>query len=192
MLRAIHRLDELDALCHKFISQGMLQGMTSAFTGALLLGTLKVQEEDDTEARELEFDDLSPSHAPKSHVSVRLAAQARGYSSWDLQALAVQINQRTFPWLLREYLYEQRYPDKADQVSEIPLNRLPEPDGQVTIYHSAVVSCYVPSDDCGREGMYSEIFQSNPHWMKSTPRYDTVLVAIDEGEGSAMNGMAVA
>ncbi|KAK7037495.1 hypothetical protein VNI00_010987 [Paramarasmius palmivorus] len=168
MLKVIQHVKELGALRRKFAHKGMLNGTATAFTEALLNGTLSDllgdnAEEDSPEIREFEFEDLGPSQAPKSDVSVWLAARpAPGYSGNDLEKLANEINQPAFPRLLREYLYEQTHPNDTDTVP----HRLPTP-GRVSIYHSAVFVCYAPSDDCGGSGMYTERFRANPRWQKS-------------------------
>ncbi|KAI9442800.1 hypothetical protein F5148DRAFT_963657, partial [Russula earlei] len=117
---------------------------------------------------------------PHPHLS------ERNYPT-TLDVLAIFIKQPSFLMALRQFVYMQRHLNYDDFPSEFP-----EFSSRISVFHSAVASFYAPSDLCGAGGMYHERIRANPQW-KGNPRFDTVFVAVDDGEENPfMHGMMVA
>ena len=93
--------------------------------------------------------------------------------------------------LLCRFLREQMYPGVDEPDEEVPLEVCPwlPPSTRIALHYSATATFFAPSELCGPQGMHSEVIHCTPHWQKSLPRYDTVLVQISEASGLA--GMAV-
>ena len=62
---------------------------------------------------------------------------------------------------------------------------------RISVYHAASAAFYAPSEHSNMGGMRREMIRSTPLWWNEYPRYDTVLVSIDE-DALGMDGMQVA
>ncbi|KAK1223202.1 hypothetical protein PQX77_013925 [Marasmius sp. AFHP31] len=191
MVRTILRLDKMAALTRKFKRQGMLDGTASSYTAALLRGESGVADIPHWDDSILnDTDDLGPSEAPRDHTSIRLATKkAPGYAKWA-QDLALQIGEPRFPAELRRFVHTLSYPQLSPG-DDFSTDECPPFDGPLSVYHSAVISAYAPSDDCGPGGMYREHIRSAPSFQQLYPRRDTVFVQINPDQ-AVIKGMMVA
>lgn len=106
-----------------------------------------------------------------------------------LNDLAIAIGCPEFPKALKKFIYQQRHPKR-----EVPpdYEQRVTFDGKINVFHSAVVTFFSPSDECGRHGMRREYIRSHPSWYGHfQPRRDTVFVVTDE-DCLGMEGMLVA
>jgi len=90
--------------------------------------------------------------------------------------LAAEIQQPTFPTLIRRFLYDQIYPDNVLSSSEVPLSECPSFDGRIRVHNSAVATFHAPSDPSGPGGMRREYIRAVPSWRKGPARYDCVFL----------------
>jgi hypothetical protein len=104
--------------------------------------------------------------------------------------LATELQQPTFPTLLRRFLYDQLYPDNTQTSSDIPLHDCPSYTGKVHLHRSAVATFHAPSDPSGIGGMRREIIRATPSWRKSSSRFDCVFLNRNPGL-PAMRGMDI-
>ncbi|KAH9910697.1 uncharacterized protein BXZ73DRAFT_57860 [Epithele typhae] len=96
--------------------------------------------------------------------------------------------------LLRRFLYSQAFPDAVDDPSTVDIRLCPLVQHKETIkvYYSATAVFYAPSDlASGPGGMSSDIIRCTPLWWGEYPRYDTVLVSVDDN-ALGTDGMLVA
>ena len=76
-------------------------------------------------------------------------------------------------------------------IDDVPSSKLPHIHPHATkasIYHSAVLTFFAPSDLSGVGGMRRERIRALPSWRRGPPRYDTVLVSTDH-ELEGMRGL---
>lgn len=92
--------------------------------------------------------------------------------------------------LTRRFLYDQLHTDDGTSSADIPIQQCPYPTGRVSVFHSAVATFYVPSDESGIRGMRTERIRSTPSWRKHGPRRDCALVVEDQDK-PGMKGMSV-
>ncbi|KAK1222162.1 hypothetical protein PQX77_015008 [Marasmius sp. AFHP31] len=192
MIRTILRLDKMAALTRKFKQQGMLNSTASSYTAALLRGESSATEiPHHDHFPDISNDgDLRPSEAPRDHTSIRLAIKrAPGYAKWA-QDLALQIGEPQFPDQLRRFVHTLSHPHLSPSDS-FSTNECPSFNGPLSVYHSAVISAYAPSDGCGTGGMYYEHIRSSPSFRQMHPRRDTVFVQINPDQ-AVIKGMVVA
>ncbi|KAH7904691.1 hypothetical protein BJ138DRAFT_1236212 [Hygrophoropsis aurantiaca] len=102
----------------------------------------------------------------------------------------VKLGQPSLPELLRRFLYDQLYPDDILSGAEVLLAECPILQGRLSAYYSASATFYAPSELAGPGGMHRELIRSNPAWLKSYPRFDTVLVQIGDAD-MPMRGMVI-
>jgi hypothetical protein len=105
--------------------------------------------------------------------------------------LAEHIQQPQFSIALRQFLWQQLYPDSDIPAHTIPIANCPDLHSKLKVHHSAIARFYAPSDICGAGGMCRECIRSTPCWNGSSPRRDTVFVETD-AELPGMRGMAIA
>ncbi|KAG7086185.1 hypothetical protein E1B28_002146 [Marasmius oreades] len=195
MLTTILRLDKMDALRRKFVQQGMLIGTTTSFT-ADLLDEPDLEDLEDSypnfvePERETEYD-VGPCDDRGGGISVQLARSAARRYPQTLELLAQHINQPEFPRVLRQFLYDQLNPHSNIFGESLDVEQCPTFNEKITVFHSAVLTCYAPSDECGKNGMYRERIRSTPHWHGRHPHRDTVFVQVD-GSLPGILGLAVA
>ena len=94
-----------------------------------------------------------------------------------------QFNLPSFPIMIRQFLYDQLYPD-----SEIPslleVTAFPDFNGRISIFYSMTATFRAPSDNSGVNGMRREYIRATPSWRKGAPRYDCIFInTIPETEG---------
>ncbi|KAG7098149.1 hypothetical protein E1B28_000119 [Marasmius oreades] len=185
----------MDALRRKFVQRGMLTGTTTSFTEDLL----NMPDWEDAEDSYPDFiqpereteNDLGPCDDQSGGVSVHLAyTAARGYPH-TVETLSRHINQPKFPHVLRQFLFDQLNPHSDIFGESLDIDQCPPFSEKITVFHSAVLTCFAPSDECGSNGMYRERIRSTPHWHGKRPRRDTVFVQVD-GSLPGVLGLAVA
>jgi hypothetical protein len=97
------------------------------------------------------------------------------YSAIDL---AQKINQPALPELIRRFLYDQKYPDCQITSAGVSLDtcpRLPQAV-MISVFSSAAVTYYAPSDSDGLHGLRREHIRATPSWRRGPARYDCVFV----------------
>jgi len=100
---------------------------------------------------------------------------------WTLHEAGRQLQQLSFPRLVRKFLYTQLYPDSAVSPNDILEDSLPTIDDKINIFHSAIATFHAPSDFSGITGMRREHIRATSSWRKGPPRYDCVLINTDPG-----------
>ena len=75
-----------------------------------------------------------------------------------------------------QFLYEQKHPNSPIPVELIPREELPQHNGKIYLYPSAVAVFRAPSDLCGTHGMRSERIRSVSSWRNGHPRRDCVYI----------------
>lgn len=112
---------------------------------------------------------------------------ARGYPSQAAQIaefLSIP-NPNHVLHLIRVFLFDQLYPHAITPGSEQPLDQLPQFNGRLKVFHSAVAEFYAPSDPSGSGGMRREHIRATPMWRGEGPRRDCLFATKD----SALAGM---
>jgi hypothetical protein len=108
----------------------------------------------------------------------------------DIDALAHHFEISNLPVLTQRFLYNQLNPTSLVPAESLTPNDLPELDGQITVYHSAVATFYAPSDPSGLYGMYRERLQCTPQWCNAGPRRDCAFVVEDQ-EKAGFKGLSI-
>jgi hypothetical protein len=107
-----------------------------------------------------------------------------------VENLALQINQPSFPELIRRFLYDQQYPDCPLTSTNVSLHACPPFAGVISVFASATASYYAPSDPSGICGMHRELIRANPSWQKDRARYDCAFIN-SEPELDGFHGLSV-
>ncbi|KAL0573826.1 hypothetical protein V5O48_008121 [Marasmius crinis-equi] len=195
MLTTILRGDKMNALRRKLERNGLLIGTASAFA-------YNVQDPQFTLPTAVDIDDpdgddgdgagdLGPVSGPREATFADLAIRkAPGYPA-EVEALSRHINQPRFPLALRRFLYDQLNPNSEIYGDTLTEDKCPEFKERISVFHSATIYNYAPSDECGPSGMIRERLRSCPHWQGRYPRRDTALVVLDD-EIRGMGGMIIA
>lgn len=100
---------------------------------------------------------------------------------WTLHEAGRQLQQPTFPRLVRKFLYIQLFPDSAVSPDDILEDSLPMVEDKIHIFNSATATFHAPSDISGITGMRREHIRAATSWRKGPARYDCVLVNTDPG-----------
>ena len=95
---------------------------------------------------------------------------------WTLPIAARLLMQPQFPILVRRFLYDQVYPDSAIPSRLVLTASLPNIDGRIEVFNSAVATFCAPSDISGITGMHREHIRATSSWRNGPGRYDTVLI----------------
>ena len=90
-----------------------------------------------------------------------------------------QLQQPSFPRLVRKFLYTKLYPNSAISPDDILENSLPMIDDKIHVFNSAIATFHAPSDISGISGMRREHIRATTSWRKGPARYDCVLVNTD-------------
>ncbi|KAF8801235.1 hypothetical protein BYT27DRAFT_7115548, partial [Phlegmacium glaucopus] len=80
----------------------------------------------------------------------------------DLASLALYIDQPCLPELKHHFFFEQLNPDTSAE--DVPINKYPSVNSDISVYHSAIALFFAPSDDCGLHGMQRECICACPLW----------------------------
>jgi hypothetical protein len=97
----------------------------------------------------------------------------------NLNHLARFINQPSFPFALRQFLFRHNCPDSEQALANI--EDLPSFEGEIKVYHSVITTYYAPSDLCGASGLHREFTWLTPSFY-GHGRCDTVFVMLDESK----------
>lgn len=76
-------------------------------------------------------------------------------------------------------MYDQLNPASAVPFHEVDITLCPLFDGKFSVFHSATVSFYAPSDICGVGGMHRQVIRSLPSWRGGPARHDCVFLEHD-------------
>ncbi|KAF7776576.1 hypothetical protein Agabi119p4_4969 [Agaricus bisporus var. burnettii] len=163
MLQTNQRLDKLHALRVELVSRKLL----TPFHEMVVKETINEDE------------DAGLVDEPVSGSMVLAQRPAPGYPR-NLDSLAEHVGVPNLPLFTRRFLYDQLYPLARFPAESVPLNRLPEIDGPISVYHSAVATFYAPSDPSGLRGMYRERLRCTPQWCQSGSWYDCAFVVEDQ------------
>ena len=90
--------------------------------------------------------------------------------------LSQKINQPTLPELIRRFLYDQKYPDCHITSADVSLDACPRLPGMISVFSSAAVTYYPPSDPGGIHGLRREHIRATPSWRHGAARYDCAFV----------------
>ncbi|KAF8801821.1 hypothetical protein BYT27DRAFT_7309117 [Phlegmacium glaucopus] len=93
--------------------------------------------------------------------------------------LGVHLNIPDLSGLVGRFLYEQEHPDLDIPLDEIPLADLPQFEGNIRVFSSAISIYYAPSDKSGIRGMFRERIRAVESWRNGPARYDCVFVEQD-------------
>lgn len=93
--------------------------------------------------------------------------------------------------MCRRFLWDQCYPDPDLAANDVPLDLLPEFDGNIAVHTSASATFYAPSELSGPGGMHREMIRSNTRWRGQYARFDTVLIINSDDEDEPMYGLVV-
>ncbi|KAF8808259.1 hypothetical protein BYT27DRAFT_7232691 [Phlegmacium glaucopus] len=93
--------------------------------------------------------------------------------------LGVHLNIRDLGGLISRFVYEQEHADSDSEIplDDIPLADLPQFEGNIRVFPSAVSIYYAPSDKSGNRGMFRERIRSVESWRNGPARYDCLFVA---------------
>ncbi|KAJ7571816.1 hypothetical protein C8J56DRAFT_1009909 [Mycena floridula] len=93
-----------------------------------------------------------------------------------LEYLAEVVEQLRLPELARRFLHAQLHPEDDCDISD---DDLPQIDGTVHVFTSAVATFFAPSDESGLGGMHHERIRSTAVWRKASARRDCIFVEHD-------------
>lgn len=80
---------------------------------------------------------------------------------------------------LARFIHKQINPDEQRDIEDIPSHLLPQINGKVRVFPSAICTYYAPSDKSGIRGMLRERIRCVNSWRKGPVRRDTVYVSED-------------
>jgi len=93
--------------------------------------------------------------------------------------------------MIRQFLYDQLYPDSEIPSSQLEVTAYPTFNGKISIFYSANATFRAPSDISGVNGMRREYIRATPSWRKEGPRYDCIFLNTNS-EMEGMSGLEVA
>ena len=93
-----------------------------------------------------------------------------------IEDLALQINQPSLPELIRQFLYDQQYPECPLTSTKVSLHACPPFSGMIFVFASAITNYYAPSDPSGIRGMHRKHIRATPSWRQGPARYDCAFV----------------
>src|SRR3977135_1501999 len=93
--------------------------------------------------------------------------------------------------MVRQFLYDQLYPDSKIPSSQLEVTSYPDFDGKLSIFYSATSTFRSPSDISGLNGMRREYIRATPSWRKESPRYDCAFLNTNP-DMEGMHGLDVA
>jgi hypothetical protein len=108
-----------------------------------------------------------------------------------LSKAAEQLNLPSFPIMIRQFLYDQLYPDSEIPSSLLEVTAYPDFNGRISIFYSATSTFRAPSDISGVNGMRREYIRATPSWRNAAPRYDCIFINTNP-EMEGMRGLEVA
>jgi hypothetical protein len=171
MLITNQRLDKLAAARVDFASHGMLGG--TLLTAEVPPQPLPNCEDNDVEDAPgmTSMGKVKLAHYPGNvyHYSVDQYAKYRttawGYGR-TVDDLANELDQPKLLEHIRQFLYDQLYPDSELCGMDMPLNACPKVHGslRIKVFHSAISTYYAPSNLSGVGGMHHKRICATPSW----------------------------
>ncbi|ETW85029.1 hypothetical protein HETIRDRAFT_308646 [Heterobasidion irregulare TC 32-1] len=193
ILRINTRNSQLAAARTEFTRRGMLDGdvLSDAYREAGLRAEEDIEDAED--ARYSDLRDAEDVDGPHTQSMVKLALKSAHTKM--IYDLAQELG-RTGPelkTLMQHFLFEQLYGHGEHDITadDISADDLPRFKGRLSIYHSATITFYCPTELAGIGGMRRETVRSTPRWYGKDERRDTVLVQVGP-EDDLMRGMLVA
>jgi hypothetical protein len=102
-----------------------------------------------------------------------------------------QLNLPSLLIMIRQFLYDQLYPDSEIPSSRLEVTAYPDFNGRISIFYCATATFRAPSDISGVNGMRREYIRATPSWRNGAPRYDCVFLNTNP-EMEGMCGLDVA
>ena len=93
--------------------------------------------------------------------------------------LAVHIGQPELIAHIKQFLFDQLYPDAPETALVVDLAGCPTFDGKVDVFHSALASFYAPSDLSGLKGLHQHYIRCMPQWRGGPEHRDCVFAEKD-------------
>ncbi|KIK21860.1 hypothetical protein PISMIDRAFT_12004 [Pisolithus microcarpus 441] len=191
MLLTNQCLDKLANCRIDFTSRGMLEGtclsaklqtlqfLVPAFNMPSVDGAPQIISESQNPppaSTQADDDEGVPDDLPMNLSGhVELARTRQRKRARTIEALAIEIAVPNLPSLLSHFLFYQQYPDDSREASEIPITDCPHFEGSISVFNSASVQFYAPSDLSGL---------SAPLWRNEAPQYDCVFVGTNVSDPS--------
>ncbi|KAG1890648.1 uncharacterized protein F5891DRAFT_1131624 [Suillus fuscotomentosus] len=122
---------------------------------------------------------------------VELAKTPQYKCACTIAALAIELSIPHLSNLLRHFLFGQLNRNDPRDPSEVPLAYCPQFDNKISVFNSACLRFFAPSDLSGIGGMRREYIRACPIWRNEHPRFDCVFVNTNPGL-DGMRGMDVA
>jgi hypothetical protein len=110
----------------------------------------------------------------QSHLFSYYYSQILEYR-WSLDKVAEQLNLPSFPIMVRQFLYDQLYPDSDIPSSQLEVTAYPEFGGRISIFYSAISIFRAPSDFSNVNNLRREYIRATPSWRNGAARYDCVF-----------------
>lgn len=120
-----------------------------------------------------------------------LCAYNREAYTQDVRALSIELGEAGLHDMLRAFLFDQLYAEGDFTSATVDPDEWPAFTSRLSIFTSASVSFYAPSELAGPGGMRREIVRSTSRWYNSYERRDTVIVQVGDEE-DVLGGMLVA
>ncbi|KAF8258465.1 hypothetical protein EI94DRAFT_1780909 [Lactarius quietus] len=157
------RIDKLAAARTYFTSRGILDGTPTSPVNALL-GVFSSRTRDEPPAapdRDNHEDnhDRTPIDDPEAGAEISLAKRRVRHLPWELYSLSRKIRQPDLPRLAGQFLFTALNPDTPLPAA---VSDLPQITGKISMYNSAHVVFYTPSDFSGLRGMHRERISGRP------------------------------
>jgi hypothetical protein len=93
--------------------------------------------------------------------------------------------------MVRQFLYDQIYPDSEIPSSHLEVTAYPDFGGRISIFYSAISTFRAPSDISNVNNLRREYIRATPSWRNGAARYDCVFLNTDP-EREGMQGLDVA
>jgi hypothetical protein len=93
--------------------------------------------------------------------------------------LGVRLDIPDLNHLISRFLYEQEHLVLDIPLDDVPLTDLPQFEGNIHVFPSAISIYYAPSDKSGIRGMFRERIRAVESWRNGPARYDCIFVEQD-------------
>ncbi|KAG2050603.1 hypothetical protein BDR06DRAFT_983915 [Suillus hirtellus] len=138
----------------------------------------------------------------ESHIELGVTPHESVHMSFDpssqylecvlnVETLGLQLDLPHFPGMIQEFLHDQLHSMNPDPPHFDPMTA-PIFLGKATLFNSAAVTFYAPSDLSSTRGMHHEYIRSTPSWWGGPARHDCIFINMDADADSPMGGLSVA
>lgn len=201
------RLFKISSARADFGRRGMLKG--DVLTGAALPAIFEEEEDGGNGADD---DELADDGEESPDTIVELARKP-GTFTWgfllsvypsymltpllaymqDIDSLSQELGELGIRDMVSRFLFDQIFGDTLGYSSDqADPDDLPRFAGRFSVYKSASVLFYAPSELAGPSGMHREMIRSTSRWYNSYERRDTVLIQLGDEDVDPLGGMVVA